>query len=204
MMKVGSIGSVVFGGFDESSADQVSVGPDIGGPYGPYRQVTLDWFYVFLLTLHTDLFIQSERTALYRGHAEKLLHSGHAYRCFGSEDPDQHAIQCRTKKCSDLSTEESLERASRKESFVVRLKTPQPEPVIEDLVYGTVKRPMNTSRAGREKLLCLRDPVVMKSDGFPTYHLANVVDDHHMAITHVLRGVVRSTLHIRTLVPNLI
>lgn len=83
----------------------------------------------------------------------------------------------------------SEEYASRDISHVVRLKMPEQEPTYTDLVYGNVRGPPRTKkRFGQE---CYDDPVLLKSDGFPTYHLANVVDDHHMKITHVIRGAVR-------------
>lgn len=79
---------------------------------------------------------------------------------------------------------------SRGEGHVVRLKVPEVYPDYTDLVYGSLK----TSRSSR--LNSYDDPVLLKSDGLPTYHLANVVDDHHMRITHVIRAVVRQRVHI--------
>ena len=94
-----------------------------------------------------------------------------------------------------ISAAEAEERAERGEKYVIRLKTPDRPPSFVDLVYGKV---------GRQKLgsigsvtpggLAFEDPILLKSDGLPTYHLANVVDDHYMKITHVIRATV-STVH---------
>jgi glutamyl-tRNA synthetase len=149
-------------------------GPQIGGPYGPYRQ--------------------SERSELYQEHTDKLLQSEHVYRCFCPADRLNSLAHERNKiglateydrTCARLSREESDERASKGESYVVRLKVPEVYPEFEDLVYGKVGknlRPPRRSGDGYE------DPVLLKSDGLPTYHLANVIDDHFMNITHVIRG----------------
>ncbi|RJE24309.1 Glutamyl-tRNA synthetase [Aspergillus sclerotialis] len=150
-------------------------GPNVGGPYGPYRQ--------------------SERTALYRSHAHDLISNGHAYRCFCSPERLDTLARHRNesglppgydRQCADLSAEESDERAANGEAHVVRLKIEQ-YPMYNDLVYGKTghNRPVN-------KLDLIDrvydDPILLKSDGHPTYHLANVVDDHCMKITHVIRG----------------
>lgn len=84
------------------------------------------------------------------------------------------------RKCSYLSPQESQERADKGESFVIRLKVPDGKTVVQDEVHGKVEF------SNKE----VDDSVLMKSDGFPTYHLANVVDDHLMGITHVIRGLV--------------
>ena len=84
-------------------------------------------------------------------------------------------------------TQVSDERASNQEPHVVRLRMPKQEPRYMDLIYGTVQGPPRAKVLGQA---CFEDPVLIKSDGFPTYHLANVVDDHHMKITHVVRAVV--------------
>ncbi|KAI9742008.1 MAG: Glutamate--tRNA ligase mitochondrial [Cirrosporium novae-zelandiae] len=152
-------------------------GPEIGGPYGPYRQ--------------------SERTALYREHAEKLLESGHAYRCFCSTERLHNLAKERSKlglpteydrTCEGISTEESSERAAKGESFTIRLKVPAKYPDFTDLVYGKIGRGHNTPVHYKFGQAAYEDPVLLKSDGQPTYHLANVVDDHHMEITHVIRA----------------
>ncbi|KAF2502448.1 glutamyl-tRNA synthetase [Lophium mytilinum] len=147
-------------------------GPEVGGPYGPYKQ--------------------SERTTLYQEHAEKLVSSGHAYRCFCTSQRLAEMAKLRTEQglspdydrtCAGISEEESQERAAKGESHVVRLKVPDVYPEFNDLVY---KKVGHTKRIGAND--GYEDPVLLKSDGLPTYHLANVVDDHHMKITHVIRG----------------
>ncbi|PVH89661.1 hypothetical protein DL98DRAFT_507933 [Cadophora sp. DSE1049] len=158
-------------------------GPKIGGPFGPYKQ--------------------SQRTALYREHAEKLLESGNAYRCFCTPDRlitlAQHRAQLGLppdydRACTHVLKEESDDRASKGESHVVRLKVPDKYPVYNDLVYGLVRQRGDFTSIPRSQGKGLGafgsfdDPILLKSDGFPTYHLANVVDDHFMEITHVIRG----------------
>ncbi|KAI0286655.1 hypothetical protein BGY98DRAFT_909147 [Russula aff. rugulosa BPL654] len=146
-------------------------GPGRIGPHGPY--------------------FQSERLNLYHHYSRKLLDSGHAYRCFCS--PDRLA-QTRErlaraglnstydKHCLSLSFDEVARRVRAGEKNVVRLNDSilpvrrAPEP---DLIFGTL-RDAHASLP--------TDPVLLKSDLFPTYHLASVVDDHEMGITHVLRG----------------
>lgn len=143
-------------------------GPDVGGEFGPYRQ--------------------SERTEIYRGEAEKLIESGAAYRCFCT--PEELAIRRKEMeaagrdprydgRCRDLSNEESLRR-KESEPFVVRLRVPSSG---ETTFRDEIRRDDITLQ-NRE----IDDQVILKSDGFPTYHLANVVDDHRMEITHVIRG----------------
>lgn len=154
-------------------------GPDIGGPYGPYKQ--------------------SERTSMYQSHAEKLLRSGHAYRCFCSTERLKSLAMGRNglglssdydRTCTSLPAGESEERASKGEQHVVRLKLPEVPPTYTDLVYGVVgqRKSKEGAHAPRPQL-SFEDPILIKSDGHPTYHLANVVDDHHMGITHVIRAV---------------
>lgn len=84
---------------------------------------------------------------------------------------------------------ESEDRAAKGEAHVVRLKVPDKYPEFRDIVYGRVRNRIDTSK---KALLspAYEDPILLKSDGFPTYHLANVVDDHLMDITHVVRGAV--------------
>ncbi|CAD6589288.1 MAG: Glutamate--tRNA ligase mitochondrial [Alectoria sarmentosa] len=153
--------------------------PDIGGPHGPYKQ--------------------SERTSVYQNHAEKLLRSGHAYRCFCSTGRLNSLAKERNglglpndydRTCISIPIGESEERASIGEQHVVRLKFPEVPPVYIDLVYGVVgqRKSKEGSKAPRPQL-SFEDPVLIKSDGHPTYHLANVVDDHQMGITHVIRAV---------------
>jgi glutamyl-tRNA synthetase len=155
-------------------------GPGVGGPNGPY------W--------------QSERNALYRKHAQDLLDQGAAYRCFctpqtaGAGTAAFVTSGC-YQDCSHISTSEAAERAeSGSETFTVRLK--QPENVHKrtypDLIYGNIKRlkrsPAASTAGDDESSLDAADTILMKSDGTPTYHFANVVDDHLMKITHVIRG----------------
>lgn len=143
-------------------------GPDIGGPYGPY--------------------IQSERLALYQTHVADLITSGHAYHCFCSklELDAMREAQIAAKdrphydgRCRKLSSEEVSTRISQGEPSVVRLKVPTGKTVsFTDLLRGEIT--FDTDQVD--------DQVLLKSDGYPTYHLAVVVDDHLMKITHVMRG----------------
>ena len=143
-------------------------GPDVGGPHGPYRQ--------------------SERAAIYTAHAEILIHSKNAYRCFCTESRLQtlRAQQMAEKKqlgydghCRDLAEAESAARLANHEPYVVRLAMPKEGvTVIDDGLRGKVEFQNAT----------VDDQVLIKSDGFPTYHLANVVDDHLMQVSHVVRA----------------
>ncbi|KAL8837512.1 MAG: hypothetical protein Q9170_002505 [Blastenia crenularia] len=152
-------------------------GPDVGGPYGPYKQ--------------------SERTNLYQKHAETLLQSGHAYRCFcSSEKLNELALRRASlglpsdydRTCEGIPAHRSDESASRGEAFVVRLRVPAQPPEYVDLIYGPVGRPSHKRKARNLGEALYEDPILLKSDGLPTYHLANVVDDHSMKITHVIRA----------------
>ena len=143
-------------------------GPEVGGDYGPY--------------------VQSQRTALYRKAAEELIESGHAYRCYCSPErlTALREEQQRRKEnsqydrhCRNLSEEERAAYEQARKPSVVRLKTPlEGATAFHDHIRGDV----TFENAG------LDDLVLLKSDGYPTYHLANVVDDHRMKITHVLRA----------------
>jgi glutamyl-tRNA synthetase len=143
-------------------------GPDVGGPHGPYRQ--------------------SERTALYREHVEDLVARGAAYPCFCTRERlETLRAEQKAKKvnlgydgrCRTLAREEAEKRRGAGEPHVVRLAMPREgETVVGDLLRGEV----------RFESAQLDDQVLLKSDGYPTYHLANVVDDHLMGITHVLRA----------------
>ena len=144
-------------------------GPDIGGPYEPYRQ--------------------SERFDIYKEHAEKLINKNHAYRCFCTQErlnnlrQEQQKNNQRTKydsKCSTLSQKEIEQKLSDKEPFVIRMKVPQNGTICKfnDLFRGEIAIDYET----------VDEQILIKSDGFPTYHLANVVDDHLMKISHILRG----------------
>ena len=143
-------------------------GPDIGGPHGPY--------------------VQSERTEIYRAHVEELLRKGHAYYCFCTKERLEKMRAEQTAKklppmydraCLALSLDEIDAKRAAKVPAVIRQKIPEQENVaFEDIVRGEVSF----------RCKDLDDHVLMKSDGFPTYHLANVIDDHLMEITHVIRG----------------
>jgi glutamyl-tRNA synthetase len=139
-------------------------GPDVGGPHGPYRQ--------------------SQRKAIYQEYVDRLLASGHAYRCFCTReelDVKRKAAYAEGRKaiydgtCRDL--DPTLDAGDR--SFVWRLRVPlDGEVVIEDLVKGSVTFP------NRE----LGDQVIVRSNGDPLYNFVVVVDDHSMGVTHVVRG----------------
>ena len=143
-------------------------GPDVGGPAGPYRQ--------------------SERTAIYREHAWKLVETGGAYPCFCTAErlnalrESQRAAKADIRydgACRALDPALARRRADAGEPFVIRLKMPQEgATLIRDGLRGEVSY-LNSQ---------MDDQVLLKSDGFPTYHLANVVDDHLMGITHVIRA----------------
>lgn len=155
-------------------------GPDRGGPHAPY--------------------VQSERGGLYREHAERLIAAGHAYRCFCTPErlARVRAEQEARKKppgydrhCRDLPAEEVAAKLAAGTPSVVRFAMPlDGETRVVDLIRGEIVYQNAT----------LEDLVLLKSDGFPTYHLANVVDDHEMAITHVTRGpewIPSTPLHVR-------
>jgi glutamyl-tRNA synthetase len=143
-------------------------GPDVGGPYGPYRQ--------------------SERTELYREYCQLLLDKKKAYKCFATaeelEEMREVAAQLGKKSGYDrryrnLSDEEVEKREKEGQSYVVRLKVPLTGMCeFHDAIKGPISCPWAD----------IDDQILMKSDGFPTYHLANVVDDYLMKITHVIRG----------------
>lgn len=137
-------------------------GPDVGGPVGPY--------------------IQTERRPLYMEYAQLLMERGHAYRCFCEKtesEEDSGDFTKRTDPCRALSREESDALAASGKPFVIRQLIPgQGETSFHDEVFGDITVPNDT----------LDDQVLMKRDGLPTYNFANVVDDHLMGITHVVRG----------------
>ncbi|EGE04210.1 glutamyl-tRNA synthetase [Trichophyton equinum CBS 127.97] len=151
-------------------------GPVVGGPYGPYRQ--------------------SERTELYKTQTQRLISGGHAYRCFCTPEYLDSVARHRNemgltpgydRTCAGISKEESDERAANGELHVVRLRVDEQYPMFNDLVYGKTGQNCPVGqRGGHEGVY--PDPILIKSDGHPTYHLANVVDDHFMEITHVIRG----------------
>jgi glutamyl-tRNA synthetase len=143
-------------------------GPEVSGPFGPY--------------------FQSERLALYRQYADQLLAEGHAYRCYCSPErlaavrKERQARQERggyDRHCRELTARQRASHEAQGITPVVRFKMPlDGETHFLDEIRGEIVIQNQT----------LDDMVLLKSDGFPTYHLANVVDDHLMNITHVLRA----------------
>lgn len=133
-------------------------------------------------------YIQSERLEIYKEHAQKLLSAGQAYYCFCDQNrlaelrkhQEEHKLPTGYDGfCRKIDTEEAQKRINNGEKYVIRMKMSQEgETVFNDLVRGEV-RIMNS---------LVDDQVIIKSDGFPTYHLAVVVDDHLMKITHIIRG----------------
>ncbi|MFA6486415.1 MAG: glutamate--tRNA ligase [Candidatus Magasanikbacteria bacterium] len=133
-------------------------------------------------------YIQSERLDIYHKYCDQLIDQGDAYHCFCSSErlEDLRKMQQLNKlptgydgHCRDLDPAESKKRAQSGEKHVVRMKMPKTgEAVFTDLIRGEI--------CVKNELV--DDQVIMKTDGFPTYHLAVVVDDHHMQITHVIRG----------------
>ncbi len=132
-------------------------------------------------------YVQSERLELYQEYAQQLVNNGHAYYCFCSAErlekmrEDQIALKQAPKydrTCLKLSAEDVKKKLAAGEPHVIRMKIPEGTCEFEDAIRGTIIF----------KNAEVDDQVLMKSDGFPTYHLAVVVDDHLMQITHVLRG----------------
>lgn len=133
-------------------------------------------------------YIQSERLDIYKKYVDQLIENGYAYYCFCSKERldkvrEEQKIKGLVPKydglCRSLSLEEARERIANGEEYVVRLKLPPNRDIkFKDLVRGDIT--INTED--------LDDQVLLKSDGFPTYHLAVVVDDHLMGITHIVRG----------------
>jgi len=144
-------------------------GPVKGGPYGPY--------------------VQSERTDLYRKYADRLVDNGKAYHCFCTTERlnNLREVQKREKKnygydrhCRNLSKDEVSKKLSEGVKSVIRLKVPlEGKTSFNDLILGSITRKNKDISP---------DPVLLKSDGYPTYHLANVIDDHLMKISHILRA----------------
>lgn len=143
-------------------------GPDIGGPHAPYRQ--------------------SERLDVYKKYATDLINAGHAYYCFCTPERlatmrlDQeanHMPPMYDGLCKKLDVHESKKRANAGEKYVIRLNVPDTgTTTFQDLIRGEI--------SFENKLI--DDQVLLKSDGFPTYHLGVVVDDHIMEISHIIRG----------------
>lgn len=139
-------------------------GPDVGGDYGPY--------------------VQSERKDMYLPYAEKLIAEGKAYRCFCSKERLEK-VQNETvgggydRHCRNLSREEIDRNLSEGVPYVIRQKMPtEGTTTFSDLVFGDIT--VDNSE--------LQDQILIKTDGYPTYNFANVIDDHTMGITHVVRG----------------
>ncbi len=144
-------------------------GPDKGGPCGPYRQ--------------------SDRLSIYREHIDKLLEEGHAYPCFCSKErldsvraklvEEKAANRGYDRHCRSIDPAEAKKRIEAGEEYVIRMKVPlEGECVFTDLLRGEI----------RKDWASIDDQVILKADGYPTYHLAVVVDDHLMEISHIIRG----------------
>lgn len=144
-------------------------GPDIGGDFGPY--------------------MQSQRLDIYQKYAQELILKGHAYYCFCSAErlenlrKEQQQLKLPQakydKRCLHLSKSEIEEKLELEIPHVIRLNVePNQKIIFEDVIRGQVEFDSNS----------IDDQVLIKSDGYPTYHLANVVDDHLMKISHVIRG----------------
>lgn len=137
-------------------------GPDIGGPVAPY--------------------IQSERMSMYKEYAEILVENGNAYRCFcekAESEEDSGEFNREDDPCRSLAEEESDARAAAGEPYVIRQRIPhEGTTTFHDEIFGDITVENKT----------LDDQVLIKRDGMPTYNFANVVDDHLMGITHVVRG----------------
>lgn len=139
-------------------------GPDVGGNYGPY--------------------IQSERKQIYLDYAKKLIELGGAYYCFCTKErletlTDKNGNRKYDKHCLKLSKEEVERRIASGEPYVIRQNIPtEGISSYNDLIYGTIEVDYNE----------LEDNILIKSDGMPTYNFANVIDDHLMGISHVIRG----------------
>ncbi|XP_040151005.1 probable glutamate--tRNA ligase, mitochondrial [Anopheles arabiensis] len=143
--------------------------PYKGGPHGPYTQ--------------------SQRYEIYKQEVKKLMEDGRAYYCFCTERRlellRKEALRLRQvpkydNKCRHLTPGQIAERLAKNDKFCIRFKLASKGDEFNDLIYGKIVYFIAQQEG---------DPVIIKSDGFPTYHFANVVDDHYMRITHVLRGV---------------
>lgn len=145
-------------------------GPVVGGPNGPY--------------------VQSERFDIYQKYAKQLVEDGHAYYCYCSEErlnqvraeqvDSKSSYQGYDRHCRNLTQEERLEKEKEGIKPVIRLKVPtEGKTTFHDVLMGDITRKNKDISP---------DPILLKSDGFPTYHLANVIDDHMMEITHIMRA----------------
>jgi len=142
-------------------------GPDVGGPYGPYRQ--------------------SDRLGIYREHAERLLEEGKAYLCFCTEAELQaereramaeHRPPIYSGKCRGIALDEAKRRRSAGEGCAIRLKIPERPIRFHDVVHGDVEFSNEV----------VSDPIILRSSGMPVYNYVVVIDDALMKITHVIRG----------------
>lgn len=143
-------------------------GPDISGPYGPYTQ--------------------SDRLPIYLKHAQELIATGHAYRCYCTKERIEnlraHQLERGLptgydRRCRELPAEDKARYEAANAPYVVRFAVPREGTVTwKDAVFGDMSWEARV----------LDDHVLIKSDGYPTYHMANVVDDHLMEISHVIRG----------------
>ena len=137
-------------------------GPDVGGPVAPY--------------------IQTERRPYYKEYAELLMSRGHAYRCFcekAESEEDAGEFDRGDDPCRAMTQEESDRRAAAGEAYVIRQRIPhEGSTTFHDEIFGDITVDNET----------LDDQVLIKRDGLPTYNFANVIDDHMMGITHVVRG----------------
>ena len=145
-------------------------GPVVGGPYGPY--------------------IQSERFDIYKKYAEQLVKEGKAYYCYCTPErleklreeqiKNKSEYQGYDRHCANLTDEERAEYERQGIKPVIRLKVPtEGKTTFHDVIMGDITRKNKDISP---------DPILLKSDGFPTYHLANVIDDHLMGITHIMRA----------------
>ena len=145
-------------------------GPVVGGPYGPY--------------------IQSERFDIYKKYAEQLVKEGKAYYCYCTPErleklreeqiKNKSEYQGYDRHCANLTEEERAELERQGIKPVIRLKVPtEGKTTFHDVIMGDITRKNKDISP---------DPILLKSDGFPTYHLANVIDDHLMGITHIMRA----------------
>ncbi|KZC09481.1 putative glutamate--tRNA ligase, mitochondrial [Dufourea novaeangliae] len=143
--------------------------PIRGGPAGPY--------------------MQSKRLDLYKEHVHKLLSNESAYYCFCTESRLQllrrEAMKCRQipkydNRCRHFSNDEVKEKLNNGQPYCIRFKLSSVPEGFDDMIYGKIVHDIAQTEG---------DPIIIKSDGYPTYHFANVVDDHFMEITHVLRGI---------------
>ena len=147
---------------------QYDEGPDIGGKFGPYRQ--------------------TERREIYQAHAKTLVDSGHAYPCFCTAERLDKVRQEQMKRkenthydgtCRALAPDEAAKRIANGEPYTIRFKVPHDgATVAHDRLRGDITTENKQ----------LNDQVILKTDGLPTYHLAAMVDDHEMQVTHVIRG----------------